>query len=737
MRTLRAVLLLASFIAVVAQLFASEIKLRIVDPHSAAVGSARVTLYREQAKTPLAVRSATGDGKVEFRNLPPGLYRVQVLAPGFAAQTQEIRLTEEAAVTLQLAVAPAEQTVTVTAAATPATGVETGADVSIIDFTVLRDLDPVSAGEALRFAPGAIVSNTGQRGGLTELHIRGGDTDYNKVIIDGVPVNEPGGAFDFGVVSTAQMDRIELLRGTQSTLYGSDAMTSVVQVFSRTGSTRTPLFNFGSDGGTFQSAHGYGSVSGARSGFDYNLFGDQFNTNGQGINDSYSNSTQGANLGYAFTPKIQLRFRTRHSNSFTGGQGEWNFNGAPLLPADPDASSRQNNFLASTELSVASGRWYHRFSGYEYNHRNFFEQGPPIPQRAFLDFEASQNTTHENRAGFHYQGEYWLREWARTAFGYEFEDENGFLNTIAPPPVVSVHGLRRNHALYGQELLTWRRFSLQAGYRYVHNESFGDRWVPRAALSYLLIRGGDLFSGTRLHGSYAQGIKEPNFDATFGLPPITLPNPTLKPEQNRALEAGVSQSMLRGKYSLDAVYFNNLFRDKIAFEDVSPSQGQYFNLNKALAHGAELSLSMRPTARIRLQGTYVYTSSQILSAPAQMDPLQAAGAPLLRIPRQSGNLVASYTRRKFGLTLGGTFIGRRSDEDFTFGLIPPVTHAAGYARFDAGGWYAVNRYVSTYAKLENVLNQHYNDVVGYPGLGANFRAGMRFSFGGDREPPAK
>ena len=163
-------------------------------------------------------------------------------------------------------------------------------------------------GEALRFAPGAVISDTGQRGGLTSLFVRGGESTYNKVIIDGVPVNEPGGTFDFGVVSTSQFDRIELLRGSQSTLYGSDAMTSVVQVFSRTGTTRVPLFTFGADGGTFATAHGYGSLSGAVNHFDYNLFADQFNTQGQGPNDHYSNSTEGANLGYPFLPRCNCAF---------------------------------------------------------------------------------------------------------------------------------------------------------------------------------------------------------------------------------------------------------------------------------------------------------------------------------------------------------------------------------------------------------------------------------------------
>jgi outer membrane cobalamin receptor len=741
MRTIRALFLPALLsVALVFQLSASEIKIQIVDPHSALVGSARVTLYRQAKAAPIAVLSATANGVAEFRDLQPGRYRVQVLAPGFAPETQEIALEQTASLTVHLKLANAEQTVSVTAAATPATGAETSSNVSVIEAPELNSLQPTSMGEILRFAPGAVISDTGQRGGLTSLFVRGGESTYNKLIIDGVPINEPGGTFDFGVISLPQVDRIELLRGSQSTLYGSDAMTSVVQVFSRTGSTRVPLFTFGADGGTFQTGHGYGSLSGAVRRFDYNLFGDHFNTQGRGPNDSYSNSTEGANLGYAFSPKVQWRFRTRHSTSRTGGQGEYNFSQGVRLPAgdfnlppDTNAFSRQNNFLASTELTVAAGEhWYHRFSGYEYHHTDLFQQNVPLnPLRAaaFVDFcfdtDALGNpipcksTNDYNRAGFNYQGEYWARSWARTVFGYEFEDENGFFGNdpATPPPN---HGLRLNHAVYGEELISWKRLSVQAGVRYVHNEYFGDRGVPRVAASYLLIRGGDVFSGTRLRGSFSQGIKEPNFYQTFGQPLFgVIGNPNLKPEQNNAFEAGVQQSFLKGKYSFDAVYFNNQFHDRIE----ETSARQYINIDKSMAHGAELIVQARPTARLQVRGAYVYDSTQNLSG-------SQAGSPLLLRPKHSGNALVSYTRRKFGTTLGGTFIGPRADSDF-FVLPVPLTHVAGYARLDAGGWYKINRYVTAYANVENLLNQHYENELGYPALTANFRAGLRFNLGGE------
>jgi vitamin B12 transporter len=302
-------------------------------------------------------------------------------------------------------------------------------------------------------------------------------------------------------------------------------------------------------------------------------------------------------------------------------------------------------------------------------------------------------------------------------------------NLLSPP---IDHGLRLNHEVYGQQQLTLRRLSVVAGARFVHNGSFGNKGVPRVALSLQALRGGSLFSGTRLRFSYATGIKEPLLEESFANGPFTVPNPNLKPEENRAFEAGIQQGFFGGKYALIATYYNNLFRNQIDFATLDPKTftGQYQNIDKSIAHGAEVELHGRPLSRLSIDAGYNYTSTQILEQPFAFDNLHQPGQPLLRRPKHSGSLLLTYLARQWGANLGGSFVGRRADSDF-FVLPTPINYAAGYARVDVGGWYAVNSRITVYVNIENVLDKHYNEVVGYPALGTNFRAGMRFRIGGE------
>ncbi len=718
---------------------AADLKVKITDPQSAAVRGAQVSLFSkgtDSKRIDASVKTveSSAEGIADFGDLAAGAYRIKVLAPGFAAESEEVPDHADL-ITIRLRLATASETVVVTATRTPAPAGETGASISTLQDQQLETMRPVAADDAVRYLPGAVVNSAGQRGGLSSLFVRGGDSTYNKVIVDGVTINEPGGTFDFGTLPLTEASRMEFLRGAQSTLYGSDAMTSVVQVFTRAGSTQTPEIRLGADGGNFSTANGYASFAGAEGRCDYNFFGDQFNTEGAGINNAFSDSLQGANVGAALNDELSLRLHLRHSNSHTGLPGEWSFNGDPLLPPDPNEWSQLNSLLGSLELTVAQpSGWQHRFTGFDYLYRYNDVNLYGDPARVSPIYGQIDFPDHEyddiNRAGFEYQGDYSERALARigghSTFGYRIENENGFVGSVGS----QTPGQRLNQDAYFQQQLTWGRLTAIAGGRFVHSSVFGNTGVPRIALTLLARRGGEILSGTRLRFSYATGFKEPRLEETFAGPPYSVPNTGLKPERVRAFEAGIRQDFYRGKYIFNATYFNNLFHDQINYETVNPTTfvGEYFNVNQAFAQGVEAEVQAKLRPRWLLDTAYTYTSTEILSDPAPIDSQYNPGQPLLRRPKHSATMLLSYLGNRWGSNLSGSFVGRRPDDDFD-GFY--IFHAAGYVRVDLGGWYAINSRVSAYANVENALDRRYNEVVGYPALPINFRAGFRFRLGGE------
>ncbi len=721
---------------------AADLTITVQSPLGDRVSGVQVSLFRASDSAGVAVETTGGDGRVTFQRLADGEYRAVILAPGFAQQSEQFKVpvTEELNVKLKLATTP--QTVVVSATATPTTVEQSATSVDFLSSDQLALLNPVSASDALSYMPGAIVNTAGQRGGQASLFVRGGDSDYNKVIIDGVPVNEPGGFFDFGVVPMENVQRVEMVRGPESTIYGSDAMTSTVQMWTSTGDTRTPEIQFGADGGNYSTANSYASIAGAHGIFDYNEFGNYFTTRGQGINDAYSNMLLGGNFGVRLSDRVGFRFRLRNSNNFTGVPSDWWFNGNPVLPPDPDQWAHQNNLLASAALTITGpGSWQHQITGFEYNHLDTNTETYADPGRPYDS--PFYNDDRYNRAGFSYQGTWSPRSWALTTIGNTFEDENGNILSTTPPPDPTysfTHGLRINNYLFAQENIVWKRLTGLAGLAWVHNASFGNRAVPRVSGSVQLWNGKQIFSGTRLRAAYAQGIKEPSFEQSFGIGgtyPV-LPNPDLKPEENHAIEAGFDQSLFSNRMSLTAVYFHNSFRNQIEyqFNDIDFTS-QYVNINRSFAQGAEVELRGQIVSRLLLTAAYTYTSTQITQAPPcdptnGCDPrIYGTGAPLLRRPKQAGTLLLSYTKSKWGASAGVVAVGRRPDSDFLYGYIPPIYYAAGYARVDLGGWYSFTRHITAYSNLNNAFNNHYNEVLGYPALGISVRAGMRFTFGGE------
>ena len=706
------------------------LRIKVVDPQSAAIAGARISIYRQDENSPVEVRNTSSEGEATFtiENNSAGAsnLRAEVLAPGFAVAAADI--SNQAELTIALRLAPASETVVVTGTRTPVPGEVAGASVDTLSGSQLTSMHPAAASDAIRFLPGAIINAAGQRGALSSLFVRGGESTYNKVIVDGVAIDNPGLTFDFGTLPLTEADRLEFARGAQSTLYGSDAMTSVVQVWTRNGSTPVPELLFGADGGNFGTANGYASFAGVVRRFDYNFFGDQFNTNGQGINNQYSNSLQGANVGLAITDQVALRVRVRHSNSYSGVPGEWNFNGDPVLAPDPSEWSHQNNLLGSVELAIsAPSGWQHRITAfdslYRYNDTNLNSD--------FTSYDSFPDSysTHDNRAGFEYQGDYSERSWTHSTFGYRLENENGFVDDQDFPPEAS--GQRLQQDAYFQQQATLGRLNVIAGGRFVHNSAYGNTGVPRVALSFLALRGGNVLSGTRLRFSYATGFMTPALYEVYGEPGFGYaPNPNLLPERTRAFEAGIEQKLFAGRWVANATYFNNLFHDQIEAIPNPTGEYQFFNLNRSFAQGAEFQLQGKISSHLLLNTAYTYTSTEVLES--QNASPYATGDPLLRRPKHAGTLLLDYLGSRWGANLSGSFVGRRPDDAFLFPPYTNVDYAAGYALLNLGGWYAINSHVTAYANLDNALNRHYNEVVGYPALTANFRGGFRFRIGGGR-----
>jgi outer membrane cobalamin receptor len=725
---------------------AVDFNVRVLDPQSAAVAGVQVSVLNPGQKTVSATAITSASGVAVFHVQSAGAYQVRVLAPGFAAETvdvpPDVKPTDE--ITIHLHLAAASETVVVSATRTPVPGQETAASVSLLSGPELEAMQPTSLADALRFEPGTAVAVAGQRGGLGSLFVEGGDSGYNKVLLDGVPINDPGGIFNVATLPVAGTDRVEFLRGAQSTLYGSDAMTSVIELFSHNGTTAVPELRLGADGGNFGTAHGFMSLSGARGRFDYDAFADQFNTNGQGPNNDYTNALQGGNAGVQIAPWLLLRVRGRHSNSRTGAPGEWDFNNQPLFSPDLYAFARANDSVGSAELDIsAPSHWQHRLTGYDYNTRRLNQDNSSASGCFTPPYDCPYiSTAHLNRAGLMYQGDYTPRTWLQTTVGYEFEDENARLYTNAPtsPPPTYTGAVRLNHSAYVQQRVSWKRLTAVAGVRYVHEAPSGqtipvqvplpppapgiNKAVPRVALSLLALKGGGIFTGTRLRFSYAEGIKEPRFEEEYAGPPYSISNTSLRPERNRSFEAGFDQGMFGPKLTLSGLYFNNLFHDLISYVTVNPATfvGQYQNVDRSMAQGAETRLVGHLSPHLSVTTAYTYTSSQYLTG-------TDAGQSLLRRPKHSGTLRATYLRKHWGADLGGSFVGRRNDSDF-LGL--GIDHASGYALVNLGGWYTVNSRVTAYVNVGNALNAHYNEVVGYPALTANFRAGFRFRIGGEK-----
>jgi vitamin B12 transporter len=691
----------------------------VTDPQGPVIADANITAEPIGSGAPPA-RGATGtDGRFSLP-VAPGRYRVTIARDSFASAIQEVSVAAGQTRDLQvrLALEPLSSKVVVTAQSLPLDAESSPAPVTILTRKEIDQRVAISLPDLLQSQPGFSLGRTGPEGGSTSLFLDGGNSNYTKVLVDGAPINWPGGLIDFSNFTVDNIDKIEIVHGAESALYGSDAMSGVIQIFTHRGTTRIPEFTAFADGGNFSTGRGGAQLSGLLGRFDYSAGVSDMETSGQGPNDAFRNRTLSGNFGWKFSDTAFVSLGLRDNDSQAGTPGQ-----TLLQPANLTDSISLHNFSAGLHAEFQTGsHWHHQVNGTELYFREF-------------NFDPFFSSNFEyNRAAGTVQSTYLLRGFAVTA-GYEYEVENGFLS------FVGTNARRNNQA--GFLDVRWQpiaRLTLNVGARAEDNADFGTRVVPRAGASYALRIAQGGFGDTRLHATYGEGIVEPRFDQSFGNDPCFPGNPSLSPEESRTFHAGVDQKLVHDRVRFSVDYFDSRFHNIISFLNVAPppacvaafaptpppfGAGAFFNTNLARARGADFGTEARITRWLSASMNYTYDSTRTLSAstdPANLDPNYLPGSRLLRRPVNSGNVSLNASHWRMSWNLSGYFTGQRYDYNFPGQIINP-----GYVLLNLAASYNIARGFSVYGRINNLANKQYQEVYGYPALGREFRIGVKYT----------
>src|SRR6266851_4851562 len=738
----------------------------LLDSSGAGVPGVRITAQLENAPNATLLAAASANDGSYSLALPAGRYRIQFTRESFVPRDFILDFSPGQArnLDLRLELERLSSHVVVTAQAEPALAQETSASVTVITRDEIDNRQPVPLTDVLLYTPGVAIDRTGPEGGLAGIFLNGGNSYQTKVLIDGTAVNLPGGTFDFSNFTLDNIDKVEVVRGAESALYGTDAVSGVIQVFTHRGDTRFPAFSAFTEGGSFSTARGGAQFSGLLGSFDYSSAASYFTSEGQGPNDSFRNRAVSGNFGYAFNETNQLRLALRNNTSEAGIPGQ-----TLLTPPSLHQINDLHDFSANARWEFTSGaHWHHQVSGAEsYHHvfsanpiQSFFATDPfagcpqtnpaAVATAEFCDFTSPGATSEYNRASINAQTTYVLSKFSATA-GYQYEVENADISFLG------IGHLRRNNQ-GGYLDFRYRphlRVSLDFAARAEANGNFGTRVVPRVGASLALRFGKGFWGDTRYRVFYGQGIKEPRFDQLYNDQFGDFGNPLLKPEASKNWSTGIEQKFANDRVIVSGEYFSNRFYDIISFAFCSPlpppstsnscgvtfpnappSFGYFFNTDRARARGTNIAVEARPLPWLMLRGNYSYVDSLVISAPNAFDPSEQPGNRLLRRPPHSGSMTMNAAFHRLNVSFAGYFTGVRTDSDFLSLVIgatcfgPCVSRNPGYARFDLATRYEFARGVSLYARSTNLFDKKYQDAVGFPTLGRDVRVGMSYRFSG-------
>lgn len=631
--------------------------------------------------------------------------------------------------------AQARDTARVTPVVTTATRVPVAqrdlpASVTVITGDQLRALGITSVADALRGIPSAIIAQNGSFGGATSLFLRGGESKYVKVLIDGVPVNDPGGAFDFSTLTTDNIARIEVLRGPASVLYGADAVSGVVQIFTRGGTTPQRV-SVEARGGTYHS--GDASVS-LRGGIPftggpsagYSLSASRHQTDGiYAFNNRFTENVVSGLATFDPDPDNTFRFTLRYTDS------------RAHYPTDNAGNVVDHNAYNAGDRVVLGATYGHAFNrvaaltvalASDGTNGGTTDRPDTLGGDQYLSLDDIRRHSADAQLN--------LRDPAgRGVFtlgaSVSAEDENSQTQgAYGGYPYSSIFAaFRRTDAAYAQALYTGvPRLTVVAGARVDDNREFGAFGTYRAGVNYITA------SGTRLRASVGTAFRAPTFYENFSTGYVTG-NPTLSPEHAATWETGVEQSLFAGRVTLGVTAFSQLFRDMIDYTGGTSACGySYCNVARARAAGLEYAVTTVPASFLSATFGFTHLDTRVLTAgfDSTTGGLYHLGEQLIRRPATSWNAALSARSAAYGtLDVQVAYVGRRADRDFRPYPAVAVT-MPGYLRVDLGGTYPLSRFAgdrgtTVTLRVQNLTGVRYQSVFNFLSPGRMILTGLRIT----------
>ncbi|MBI4397669.1 MAG: TonB-dependent receptor [Candidatus Omnitrophica bacterium] len=559
--------------------------------------------------------------------------------------------------------------------------------------------------DALRSVPGLTILRSGPRGRVTSLFLRGANSNQVLFMVDGVEYTSPGtGNFNPTNILLEDIERIEVIKGPQSTLYGSDAMGGVIHVITRKGKLGRPKINGKIEYGSERTLYEAGTVSGQIGKFDYlGSIARLDSTTGTAKrrieNDRYEDINVSGRGGMRLPANSKLELNYRFMSGFTPVD-----DGAFLNDSNRWSKTKDNTL--GTFLTLNPFTWLKNILKFSYFDERTLSVDPADsglrrPQiESVFKLDAQVYT-------FDWQNEIRPFETNTVTGGYEYEIQRADNRTF--------DRILRNGGYYIQDQQSfWDRLFLTAGVRLEENNAFGNSLNPKISAAYLIKK-----TNTKFKADFGTGFRTPTLNQLY-FP--NFGNPGLRPEESRSFDWGVEQTLPFWDSKIGAdmyhTHFNNLIQ--AVANPLKPGWSMAANTGKAVVDGIELSVDSQPIKKVlTLSGFYSYMVTVDKSL---------AGSALLRRPKNSGGVTVNlHLWDKWNLNVDANFVGNRKDSSFVFGR-PRFEVNKGYGILNAKLSYDVTKYWQVYAHGENITNEDYEDVLGFQTSGALLFGGVKMNY---------